>query len=68
MSGDYDLREVVPIFTNVFNANVMDEVLKANTLLESNDEEGAKEVVRDMIRAGHLQMIVPDSVDLTKLL
>ncbi len=49
--------EPVPLITNIFDKNVVPKVLEANAFLEKNDEEGAKRVICDMIRAGYVQVI-----------
>ncbi len=56
------MAEPVPIITNIFDKNVVPKILEASTYLEQNDEEGAKRVVCDMIRAGMVQFIRPTEI------
>ena len=49
--------EPVPLITNIFDKNVVPKILEANSYLEKNDEEGAKGVICDMIKAGYIQVI-----------
>ncbi len=52
----------MPIIVNIFDKAVVPRILEATNYLEHNDEEGARRMVCEMIRAGVVQFIRPTEI------
>ena len=61
-SEEPTVGEPIPIIINIFDKNVVPRIVEASNCLDQNDEEGAKRVVCDMIRAGYIQLIFPTEI------
>ena len=67
-NAEQPMQEAVPVIINIFDKNVVPKIIEASDFLDKNDEESAKRIVCDMIRAGFVQLIYPTNMTSSALI